>query len=75
MNWLIFFRGGGGMASTTQMVVRPLLKKSLDDPYLKIHDFSQLVITDTPIKKKIHYIWLYPLFRGRFGDHVKPLFG
>ena len=40
---------GGGGAVRPPMVFCPLLKKSLGNPYLKILDFSYLLVADTPM--------------------------
>ena len=42
--------GGGGGAVRPPCGFCPLLKKSLGNPYLKILDFSQLLVADTPMK-------------------------
>ena len=40
--------GGGGALYAPPVVFCPLLKKSPGNPYLKILDFSQLMVADTP---------------------------
>ena len=41
--------GGGGAVRPPPVVFCPLLKKSSYNPYLKILDFSQLLVADTPM--------------------------
>ena len=45
---------GGPLAPPLFLVICPLLKISLVNPYLKKLDLAKLFVTDAPIKKKIH---------------------
>ena len=57
---LAFTYGGGVAVRPLPVFFCPLIKKSSGNPYLKIHDFSQLFITDAPMKKKNQKNWYYP---------------
>ena len=41
---------GGALYAPTPVVLCLLLKKALDNPYLKILDIPQLFVADAPIK-------------------------
>ena len=51
----------------------PLLKKSSGNPYLKILDFSQLFITDAPMKKRIQFFCFTPA-QNTFGTPNSKIF-
>ena len=63
MDILIELQGGGGGRTATCCSFCPLQKKSKGNPYLKILNFSQLYVSDAPMKKKSKTLVL-PLLRG-----------
>ena len=69
----------GPLYAPPPVVFCPLLKKSSYNPYLKILDFSQLLVADTPMKPKRRkgkfHIWSVG-YQNRvkrvIGDHFRP---
>ena len=57
----LFFSSSEGFDPLTPVVFCPLLKKSLGNPYLKILDFSQLLVADTPMILFLQKFCSHPL--------------
>ena len=64
---------GGGAIRPPPVVFCPLLKKSSGNPYLKILDFSQIFISDDPMKKEIQKFCLTPA-QSTFGTPSTKIF-
>ena len=54
--------------------VRPLLKKSLGNSYLKILDFSQLLVADTPMILFFSIFFVYTLWQHFWDTQYKNIF-